>query len=85
MIHFIHEGAVIVGLCETVATAFATTAADVSASAIAHGLRREVRTNATMAVNSVGRPIIIKGAKVGVVYILVGTLLKEVRVAEWNR
>ena len=84
MIRFIHGGAVIVGLCGTVATASVTTAAAVSASAIAHGLRREARTKATMAVNSVGRPIIIKGAEVGVIYILVDALLEEVRVAEWE-
>ena len=59
-------------------------AAAVSASAIVHGLRREVRTKATMTINSVGRSTIIKGAEVGVVYILVGALLEEVRVAEWD-
>ena len=55
-----------------------------SASAIVHGLRREVRTKAPMAINSVGRSTIINGAEVGVVYILVGALLEEVRVAEWD-
>ena len=65
-------------------SASATTAAAVSASAIAHRLRREVRTKATMAVNSVGRPIIIKGAEVGVVYILVDALLEEARVDKWD-
>ena len=65
-------------------SAATTTAAAVSASAIAHRLRREVRTKATMAVNSVGRPIIMKGTEVGVIYIMVDALLEEARVAEWD-
>ena len=62
-------------------TASAPPAAAVSASAIVHGLRREVRTEATMAINSVGRATMIEGAEVGVVDILGGALLEEVRMA----
>ena len=62
-------------------TASAPPAAAVSASAIVHGLRREVRTKATMAINSVGRATMIEGAEVGVVDILGGALLEEVRMA----
>ena len=49
---------------ETVAMASSTTGAAMSTSPIAHGLRGELRTKATMAVNAGRRPIIIKGTKV---------------------
>ena len=43
-------------------------------------MRRQVRTKATRAINSVGRVTIRKGAEVGVVDMLGGALCEVVRV-----